>query len=83
VLYVDDHQAGAYCLALHAAARRFWEMHRGKNFYISCERLGPEELRVTVRAHKEMQWHTLVVQIGGDPEEAILVALEQWWAGRN
>jgi hypothetical protein len=30
-----------------------------------------------------MQWHTLVVQIGGDPEEAILVALEQWWAGRN
>jgi len=83
MLYIDDGKAGEHRAAFHNAAKRFLRMHGGESFYlVAFGKVGPRSFEMSARSHRDRQDTLLVVEPGMDPEEAILTALEKWWADR-
>ncbi len=81
--YIDDCNAGKHCMALHSAAKGFSSMHTNERFYLlAYDGMGPELFQMSARTHHDRCKYPLLVKIGSDPEEAILTALEEWWADR-
>lgn len=83
MLYIDDARAGEHRQAFHNAARRFWEMHRSESLYVWANGPGPDGFRVGIRSHGDKLPGSLAIRLSEDPEEAILTALEEWWAQRR
>ena len=84
MLYIDDASAGKHRQPFHSAAHRFWQMHLSEDFYmVAYPDTDPEWFEMSVRTHRERHDNPLMVQVGGDPEEAILTTLEEWWAKRQ
>jgi adenosyl cobinamide kinase/adenosyl cobinamide phosphate guanylyltransferase len=83
MLHIDDARAGQHQWAFDSAALRFWRPHQGESLYVSSAGMWPDGFHVRVRNHRNQRHSLLVVQIGSDPEQAILMALEKWWADRS
>jgi hypothetical protein len=85
VLYINDASAGQHTQALHKAAYRFWRMHlgAGESLYIVVADARPHGFRITVRTQHDRQETPLLIDLGADPEETILAALEEWWTERQ
>jgi hypothetical protein len=82
MLYIEEARAGKYRQELHSAAKRFWEMHQGESFYVLAWSSGRKEVRFSIRTHGDEIASAFTVRTAEDAEEAILAALENWWAGR-
>jgi len=83
MLYIDDARAGQHREVLHKAAYRFWQMHLKESFYIVVyNSADPALLEISIRTHRDRHDNPLTVELGSDPEEAILAALNGWWLER-
>lgn len=83
MLHIDDAAGGEHRQAFHSAAYRFWKMHQDESLNVWSNGTWPDGFRVGIRTHRDKSPSSLVVQLGSDPEEAILTALEKWWAERQ
>lgn len=83
MLYIDDGAASDYRWPFHTAAERFGQMHQSERLYVWSSGIGLEGFRVSIRTQDDARPSPLVVRVGSDPEEAILTALEKWWAERS
>jgi len=77
MLHIDNSFAGEHRWAFDNAAKRFCMKHPGESFFVAATGVGPEGYQVNIRWHGEQQPSSLVIQVGEDPEGAILTALEK------
>jgi hypothetical protein len=80
VFHIDDASTGDFQQAFYGAANRFWRSHQSESFYVSGSTMGREWFGVSIRRFSDGESSPLVVEITDNPEEAILTALEKWWA---
>jgi hypothetical protein len=85
VLHIDDASTGQHTQALHKAAYGFWRTHLGAGeslYIVVADGTGRHGFRMSIRTHHDRQETPLLIDLGADPEGAILTALEEWWAKR-
>lgn len=83
MLSIDDARAGRHKPEFNSAMRRFCEMHRTESFFVSASDMGQDGFGLIVGIHGKSRAYPLIVQVGDDPEQAILTALEAWWVGHR